>query len=183
MRAEQKSFGHDAVSVLVLFEVLSVDGVSRDIARKAHTRLHVIVLQEGQQLEAILAHEGDGHPVLGRVVYGQDNVFLHVLQVVQVALENGASLWLDLVDAGQLSQAKGGVHLAALHVVAHGAVQELVVVRYAVDAELEAGLDVFGVVADAAPIAEHARSLHKLLIVEHHHTLFVDFSIRVTFIL
>ena len=78
-------------------------------------------------------------------------------------------LGLDFVNTRQLSQTKGGIHFATLHVVPNSTVQELVIVRYAIDVKLEACLYVLRVVADATPIAEHCRTLQILLIVKHDH--------------
>ena len=68
--AEQETLGHDSVGILELFQVLSVNGMTRYIARKANSRLHMIILQECKQFKAILAHECNGHPILFGIVYG-----------------------------------------------------------------------------------------------------------------
>jgi hypothetical protein len=44
MTAEQETLGHDSVGILKLFQILSVNGMTRYIARKANSRLHMIIL-------------------------------------------------------------------------------------------------------------------------------------------
>ena len=44
MTAEQETLGHDSIGILKLFQIFSVNGMTRYIARKANSRLHMIIL-------------------------------------------------------------------------------------------------------------------------------------------
>jgi len=76
--AEQETLGHDSVGICELFQVLSVHGMTRYIARKTNSRLHMIILQECEQLQTVLAHECNRHPILFRVVYGQNDLIFYL---------------------------------------------------------------------------------------------------------
>jgi hypothetical protein len=80
MTAEQETLGHDSVGICELFQVLSVHGMTRYIARKTNSRLNMIILQECEQLKAMLTHECNGHPILFRVVYGQNDLIFYLFR-------------------------------------------------------------------------------------------------------
>jgi hypothetical protein len=67
--AEQEAVAHDLVRVGVVIEVLSVDGVPRDVAGEGDARLDVVLLEEAEQAQALArgALEGNRQPVHTRV--------------------------------------------------------------------------------------------------------------------